>query len=388
MAAMDTHSTQVFETAEYRSRLALLDEHLEAQSIEVYVAAVPESLNYFTGFDPTGLYFHQLMLYRPGDDAPTLLTHQCEAELARTGCWHDDVRIWQHGENPVEATIALLREFGVSPGSRVGIELDSWYYKAATDRAIVAALPGVVIEDATWIGHRLRERKSPAELAHMRRAAELSDVGFAALVEAMAPGVSERDLLRAATDAMVAAGSEYPVLPFIIGSGPRSGLFHALPTERRLEPGDPVMVELTGVSARYNANIVRTLVLGVADDRLRKLDGIVREAFERGLAAVGPGRPIGEVDRIAREVRAGYEHFIPARSGFGMGLGYPPIWASGPDVLEGVEEVFEPGMVVSLEPSIAQYDGVTMIYGYNMEITDEGVRLLQATPREWFEVEA
>lgn len=388
MDALADHSTQVFETAEYRSRLTALDGHLEAEGIELYVAAVPESLNYFTGFDPTGLYFHQLMVYRPGDDQPALLTHRCEAELARTGCWHDDIRIWQHGEDPIAATVALLREFGVGPGCRVGIELDSWYYKAATDRAIVAAFPGMLVEDVTWIGHRLRERKSPAELARLRRAAELSDIGFAALVEATAPGVRERDLLRAATDAMTDAGSEYPVLPFIIGSGPRSGLFHALPTDRRLEPGDPVMVELTGVSARYNANIVRTLVVGEADNRLRSLNGIVRESFERGLAAVGPGRAIGEVDRIAREVRAGYEDHIPARSGFGMGLGYPPIWASGPDVLEGVEAVFEPGMVVSLEPSIAQYDGVTMIYGYNLEITDDGVRLLQATPRDWFEVGA
>lgn len=386
MEMLPDHGAQVFETAEYRRRNAELDEQLILEGIDVYMAVVPESLNHLTGFDPTGLYFHQLLVYRPGDAEPTLLTHRCEAELARVGCWHEEIRVWEHGQDPIDLTVALLREYGVRPGTRLGIELDSWYHKAATDRAITAAFPGVETVDVTKVGQRLRERKSPAELEHVRRAAGLSDIGLAALVDAMAPGVSERDLLRAATDAMVAAGSEYPVLPFIIGSGPRSGLFHALPTARRLQAGDPVMVELTGVSARYNANIVRTFVVGRASGRLRELHDLVRRSFDEALAAVGPGRPIGEVDRIARQVRAEYDAYIPARSGFGMGLGYPPIWASGPDVLEGTDGVFEPGMVVSLEPSIAQFEGVTMIYGYNLEITDDGVSLLQSTPPDWFEI--
>ena len=101
---------------------------------------------------------------------------------------------------------------------------------------------------------------------------------------------------------------------------------------------------------------------------------------------IKPGAPAGEIDAVTRKIRSEYSQYIPARAGFGMGLGYPPVWASKPDILIGNDESLEPGMIFSLEPSIAQYGGVTVIYGYNILVTDDGCEVLQSTDPGLFEI--
>jgi len=379
-------SAMAFSPAEYRDRVTRLDALLAKKGVDVYVGSTPEHLNYFAGFDPLGLYFYQQLFYRAGADEPSLLTHKCEKELARTQCWIRDIRIWQHGDDPLQLTIAQLRELGVKPGSRVGIEMGNWYLKASTYHGLVTAMPQVLFVDVTEDVLKLRTIKSPAEIAFMRQAAKFSDIGFAALVAALKPGVSEAELLVSAQSAMVRAGSEYPTLPFIIGSGPRSGLFHAVPTARQVEAGDPVMIELTGSWRRYNSNIVRTVVAGKASAQLRELWRVVSESFWRPFEMVKPGTPVSEIDRLSREVRKAFSDYIPARAGFGMGVAYPPVWAGHPDVLIGNDEPLREGMIFSLEPSVGQYHGATVIFGYNILVTATGAEILQQTDRNLFEV--
>ena len=381
-------SQTVFEHSEYRGRVSRLRSMLHKIGVDVYIGSTPENLNYFAGFDPLGLYFFQHIFYKTGDEEPSLLTHKCEKELARTQCWIKDIQIWQHGDDALQITIDKLRQLGVCRGSRIGLEMGNWYLKASTYKSLVDGLPGVEFVDVTDEVLKLRSIKSPMEIALMRQAAAFSDMGFSAVVNALAPGVSEAELLIAAQAPMVLAGSEYPTLPFIIGSGPRSGLFHAVPTIRKVQAGEPVMIELTGSWKRYNANIVRTIVVGKASSELLNLRAVVNEAFWRPFELIKPGTPVSEIDRLSREIRRDYDRYIPARAGFGMGLAYPPVWAGRPDVLVGNDEELEEGMIFSLEPSIGQYHGTSMIFGYNILVTATGAEILQKTDKSIFEVGA
>jgi Xaa-Pro dipeptidase len=375
-----------FPEEEYQRRLVLFREALSAEGVDVYMGSMPEHMNYLTGFDPTGLYFYQQLFLTPGSASPVLLTHKCEQELARVTSWLEDVRIWTHGQDPVETTVAILTELGLTPGTTLGLEMESWYLKPATVKRLEAAFPGVRIVDVTGVGQEQRMRKSPLEIAYMRQAAGFADIGMAAAAEHLRPGVREIDIHAEIQHALAAAGSEYPALPTIMGSGPRSGLFHALPSDRVVEDGDPVMFEITGSRARYNSNIVRTLVAGAASDELKTLWDVVTGAFWAGFEISKPGTPVGEIDRVTREARKDYADFIPARAGFGMELAYPPVWLGRPDILEGDEHVLEPGMVFSLEPSVAMYRGITVIFGFNILVTDDGAEILHQTSPDLFEV--
>ena len=96
--------------------------------------------------------------------------------------------------------------------------------------------------------------------------------------------------------------------------------------------------------------------------------------------------PVAEIDRLSREARRDYADFIPARARFGMGVVYPPVWAGHPDILVSDPDILEAGMIFSLEPSIGQYNGVTVIFGYNIRVTETGAEILQKTPADIFEI--
>ncbi|MDQ1666776.1 MAG: Xaa-Pro dipeptidase, partial [Actinomycetota bacterium] len=208
-----------FPEDEYQRRLVLFREALSAEGVDVYMGSMPEHLNYLTGFDPTGLYFYQQLFLTPGTASPVLLTHKCEQELARVTSWLEDVRIWTHGQDPVETTVAILNELGLTPGTTLGLEMESWYLKPATVRRLEAAFPGVRIVDVTGVGQEQRMRKSPLEITYMRQAAGFADIGMAAAAEHLRPGVREIDIHAEIQHALAAAGSEYPALPTIMGSG-------------------------------------------------------------------------------------------------------------------------------------------------------------------------
>ncbi|MCA1371836.1 aminopeptidase P family protein [Bradyrhizobium sp. BRP14] len=375
-----------FETKEYRDRVKRLEGMLTRRNVQVFIGSSPESMNYFTGFDPLGTYFQQMITFKVGDAEPSLLTHKCEMVLAQTQCWISNVVIWKHGDDPTQIAIDMLSAHGLPKGTRIGLEMGSWYLKPVVYQALIDALPGVEFVDVTEDVLRLRTIKSDTEVAYMRKAAAFADIGFAALSETLRPGITEAFLLSVVQSRMSAAGSEYPTLPFIIGSGRRSGNFHAVPTTREIQANEPVLIEFTGSFNRYNSNLCRTVVAGKASDVLWDFRKIVEESFWRPFEFIKPGAPIGEVDRLSRQIRGRYADYIPARAGFGMGLSYPPTFAARPDILEGNEELFQPGMVVSLEPSIAQLDGLTMSFGYNILITPDGAEILHNTDPTIFEI--
>lgn len=385
MDRLPDKSALKFSIQEFATRMGRLREALGAAGIDVFMASAPENMNYFSGFDPYGIFYYQQLYLTPVREQGILLTHKAEAELARTQCWIDDIRLWTHGEDPVAHTLEILDDVGLGAGGTLGIEFGRFNYQIQHYLRLKEALPGVRIVDATDIGERLRLVKSPAEIALMRKAANYTDIGMSAAYDTIRPGATEREVNARMEHAMAAAGSVASPSPTILGSGPRSGLFHALPTERVIEDGDAVILEPWGTCERYAVNICRTLTTGKADDRLRRLFGIVRDAFWKGFEAVGPGVPVGEIDRICKEARGGYEKYFPARSGFGLGLQYPNLHLH-PSILEGDPHVLEPGMIFALEPSIAQYEGNTVIVGGCVLVTEDGAELITETDPNTFEV--
>lgn len=375
-----------FTDAEYRQRVHRFQQAMARHDLDAIILTAPEHLNYLTGFDPLGIYLYSAAVLTVDGAEPVLLTHKCEQGLAWGQCWITDIRIWEHGHDPVASTVDALREAGVTGDAVVGVEMGNWYLHPAWYEQLRAGLPSARFQDATALGQEARLIKSPAEIALIRQAAAYADLGLSTAAQHLRPGVSEHQLNAEVLCAMAAAGSEYAALPMIIGSGPRSGLFHAVPSARAVEDGDPVMFEITGVATRYNSNIVRTLIAGNASAELRALHSVVYDSFWKPFDLIKPGTPVGELDRLSREVRKDYRSYIPARVGFGMGLAYPPVWVGLPDLLDGDEHVLEPGMVFSMEPSIAHYHGVSMIYGYNILVTETGGEILHSTASDLFEV--
>lgn len=265
--------------------------------------------------------------------------------------------------------------------ARIGFE-GAWHGLSWSRQAQLEQLVDATWVEATHILTAQRLRKSDEEITVMARAAAAADLAMEATVSGIRAGAREKDAALLSYGALAAAGSEYSSFPVLLGTGPRSGLYHPLPTERVIAAGDAVEIEVTGVFARYNSNIVRTAFVAPVAREQRQAWDCVRAAFDAALAQMRPGRTAGAVDDASRAARAAYARYIPSRTGYSVGLSYPPFLMQPLSLLTGEQARLEPGMVFSLEPSVAGDRGETVILGCNVLVTENEPRVLNAFTRE------
>jgi Xaa-Pro aminopeptidase len=173
----------------------------------------------------------------------------------------------------------------------------------------------------------------------------------------------------------------------IIGSGGKDVFGMTPPSERRIADGDLVTTELTPSVGGYFAQICRTLVAGKASTAQRRAFGIFVEALEAGIAAVRPGVRAADVARAENDVfrKHGLGEYTTSQwtrvRGHGMGL----FADSKPHILEDVNTVLEPGMTLIVHPNTYHPEVGYIVLGDAVVVTENGVEVLCATPRELFE---
>src|SRR3954463_6218534 len=118
---------------------------------------------------------------------------------------------------------------------------------------------------------KLRLIKSPAELAYVRRAAELADDALDEAHRLAKPGADEGEILAAMQGAVFKGGGDYPGNEFIIGSGPQALLVRYAAGRRKLDPEDQLTLEFAGVYRHYHACLMRTICIGSVPERQRDM---------------------------------------------------------------------------------------------------------------------
>jgi Xaa-Pro dipeptidase len=188
--------------------------------------------------------------------------------------------------------------------------------------------------DLSGLIDEIRRVKSPAERAFMRQAAAISDAGAKAAIELCRQGESERGIAAACASAMIAAGGTYPGFgPFIRSSG-RLGEEHTTWTDKRLEAGDALFLELSGCVARYHAPLGRLIHVGSAPQSTHEMSSICRDAFAALCEAMREGALFRDVYAAWQKVvdRAGLAHYRRHHCGYVVGIGVPPSWTGGNSV--------------------------------------------------------
>ena len=245
---------------------------------------------------------------------------------------------------------------------------------------------GSTIAAGTALLDRLMLRKSPAEIAAVRRAAALADDGYRVFREAARVGRREYELVADIEAYFRTRGC--PENFMILGSGGREVRGMHPPGERRLAPGDLVTTELTPCIEGYYAQICRTLVIGTPTDAQRRAFSVYCEALEAGVAAVRPGATAGAVALAQNEVfrRHGLGEYVTSEytrvRGHGLGL-----YADGrPALLEDIDVVLEPDMTLIVHPNTYHPEVGYVVLGDALRVTASGCEVLCATPRELFSV--
>ena len=228
---------------------------------------------------------------------------------------------------------------------------------------------------------QLRMIKDEREIEHLAKAAAITD---AALLEALArldEGMTELELARELEDAMRRLGSAGPGFGTIVASGPNAARPHHANGQRKISPGEPVVIDMGARWEGYTADLTRTICLGEPTPKLQTIYTIVLNAQQAVLEGVRAGMLGRAIDALARDVivAAGYGDAFIHGLGHGVGLQIHEGPSAGQRSTEA--DVMEAGMSLTVEPGIYIPDWGGVRTEDLIIITEEGSRNLTTAPK-------
>ena len=365
-----------FEPAEFERRKAGAIALMQVRGLDALLIFRQESMFYLSGYDTFG-YVHFQCMVLGANGRLALLTRSADRLQARFTSIVEDVRIWVDGAeaNPANDLRALLKDYGFQ-GQTLGIELEAYGLTAAKWLQVEAALDGfATLKDASDLVSLLRVVKSPAELAYVRRAAELADDALDAAAAETKAGAFEGDILAAMQGAIYRGGGDDPANEFIIGSGAGALMCRYYSGRRNLDPSDMLTLEFAGVYRHYHAALMRTFIVGKPDPRLIEMHKAAEDALFESEAALKPGRPIGEVfDAHTRVLdKAGYGHARLNACGYSLGTTFAPNWMDWPMFYAGNPYEAQPGNVFFIHMILFdEANGLAMTLARTSIVTEIG----------------
>jgi Xaa-Pro dipeptidase len=284
-----------------------------------------------------------------------------------------EVVTWRDGED----AHLLVSDLGGGP-SRVGLA-DAM--PAAHVLPLRAAFPDVEQVLAGPVMRELRMRKDAAEVAELRAAGAAIDRVHARMGEFLKPGRTEAQVGADIAAAIVAEGHTEAAF-VIVGSGPNGSSPHHDVSDRVIESGDVVVIDIGGpLASGYNSDCTRTYAVGAEPPAaVREAYAVLQDAQDRAVRAVRPGVTAEQVDAAAREpiTTAGLGERFLHRTGHGIGLEVH----EEPYIVAGSALALQEGMAFSVEPGV-YFDGD---WGARIEdivvVTEDGHERLNNRPRD------
>lgn len=333
----------IWKTPVMTSRLDRARREMSSRGIDVLLVSPGTDLRYLTRYAAVALE-RLTCLVVPAGDEPFLVVPLLEkpAALAVPGL---DVEVVAYGETDDPYGLIGRR---LSGGVRVAAVDDHMW--AAKLLAFRAAMPAVEPTLAGAVLRELRMRKAPDEVESLRRAAAAIDSVHAAMAEWLRPGRTEHAVAADIREAIVAAGHARADFA-IVASGPNGASPHHEASDRVIEDGDVVVVDIGGyMPDGYCSDSTRTYSIGSPPPDFAEYYAVLLAAQQAQVAAVRPGVTAGELDAVGRSLiaSAGFGELFIHRTGHGIGLDVH----EDPYIVEGSALTLEPGMAFSIEPGI------------------------------------
>jgi len=226
----------------------------------------------------------------------------------------------------------------------------------------------------------LRMQKDAHELDQMRSAVAITEGALKVTMDQVEAGMTEREVASLLSAELLRGGGDAVAFSPIVVAGPNAALPHAVPGDRPIGAGEPIVVDCGASFGGYLADITRTFVIGELHEELSDVYDVVWAANAAGRAAVGPGVPAQAVDRAARVVieEAGYGDYFIHRTGHGLGLDvHEP-----PYIVAGNDKPLEPGMTFTVEPGVYLPGRGGVRIEDDVLVTEDGVETLTTFTRE------
>eukprot|EP00761_Pharyngomonas_kirbyi_P008678 gb/GECH01008690.1/.p1 GENE.gb/GECH01008690.1/~~gb/GECH01008690.1/.p1 ORF type:complete len:931 (+),score=243.43 gb/GECH01008690.1/:1-2793(+) len=392
-----------FPMEEYYTRVCSTRSKMRSMGIDLLIVTEPENLNYLTGFETVGEPPIQALLLPANEPfefvasnsdnqryhiSPLMVTRKLEKSNIdfRTWLTREQRKSYGDTEEPYAKFIeAIFEKFGpwIEKENRViGLEQSMRSHRAKVLQFLKTNLPQAQFNDASDILSNLRLIKRPLELIKIEKAAQITYNGMRAMInsvkgissvrEGTPHAITESNIAAAGYKALFESGSTYAGYPIFVSSGPHGALGHATSQTRRLEKGDIVFLELTGIVNRYSAPIMRTLYIGEQmPEWLQDVNDTVLSGVRAEMKTMKPGTPAFEADYASRSRIAecskrltekwGIRVTQYARSAYSCGVNFMVDWGEGElmSISETETRKLETGMVFHLIPWVQLWDAKT-----------------------------
>jgi Xaa-Pro dipeptidase len=326
--------------------MARLRQAMKGGGYDALVALSQDNVTYTAGFlVPSHALnrFRRTITVLAGDSFAAQIVVSVEENLARQRSRFSDVRAYdQFSQDPADVLADALAEAGADSG-RIAVELD--YMPAKDYIRLRERLPKAQFVPCSDLYFTARMVKTDEEIALLTKVGELTDRVAGEVLREIRPGMTEKAVGQIITDKMMAGGCD--ALKYQVGSGVRSGITNCTPTDKVIEPGDVVRVEILGDMNQYRSNVTRTAVVGEPTNEQRRIWDVMIGARERCKTMLKPGTAVADLYRtyVAYLRDRGIE---PTLRFLGHGIGQTI--HEEPYITDSRTVVLQPNITFTMEP--------------------------------------
>lgn len=383
-----------FSRDEYAARLAKTRKAMDKAGVEVLIVTDPSNMAWLTGYDGWSFYVHQCVVVPP-DGEPIWYGRGQDANGAKRTAYlaHDNIigypdhYVQSTERHPMDLLSRILEDRGWGKAA-IGVEMDNYWFTAAAFRSLTAHLPNARFSDATALVNWQRAVKSAQELDYMRKAARIVEAMHQRILDTIEPGMRKCDLVAeiydAGTRGVDGIGGDYPAIVPLLPSGADASAPHLTWDDRPMRMGEGTFFEIAGCYKRYHCPLSRTVFLGTPTQAFLDAEKATLEGMEAGLAAARPGNSCEDIANAFFAVLKKYGITKDNRTGYPIGLSYPPDWGERTMSLRpGDRTVLEPGMTFHFMTGLWLED-MGLEITESIAITETGVECLANVPRKLF----
>jgi len=366
---LDINFYKSFTKDEYIKHIGKLQNSMKDCGVDILLLTMPENIYYATGYRT----WYSSSLFRPvicilgQHGEPYLILRILEKTTVKLYAWTDNIICWGtpsrnlgilQAETIVDALRQIFCESNMQGAVKIGLEAGDglqYYCSLKLLGQITDAFPDKQFVDGSLAVQLARMVKTPWEISCIRLACKAAESAILETCMAIKDGkTTEKDISCNIAKLMAEKGVDKISYLTVISGNEKYSTFNAYATERVIQKGDIVLVDISGHINGYASDLTRVFHIGEAPDELLQMSQAAFDSVKAGAGAFRPGITVDEISRVCEDYikNAGYPGFVVHSSGHGIGLGV----VEYPIIQDNCEVELQEGMVFAVEQGVYPFD--------------------------------
>lgn len=361
----------------YEDRVRKIRRLMEEKTIDIIMVTSEPNMLYFSGYSAISLERLITLLIRKDEDRVLFIVPKLEEKRVEEKCRIKDFELVSYSDTESPTTI-LENIFSKSRKMKIGVEETIQFKYVYPLMVKLTNIEYSLIDDLIY---SMRKIKGSEEIDILKKAAEKNNLVLLDAIKNVRAGISEKELMMHVKNYALELGAEE--VPFaLVQSGSNSALPHQEPTNRVIEKGDVVVLDIGIRYQGYYSDLTRTVVCGTPSSKQLEIFNIVLKAQQNALDIIREDVKAEDVDIAARRTieTQGYGEYFIHRTGHGLGLEVhePPF------IKTGNTELLKRGMVFTVEPGIYLPNLFGIRIEDNVVVSKEGYINLAKLPKSLY----